>query len=159
MYEPEMFKIYARQVEDQLKACSNLEETFTLLTNHTTTLDPIQGVPVSKFFKLYDVLEFGCEQDNLLSERQLKKIPELLSNETRKKLANAMLKRVYEDPKMLLHFANNAKQSFNVVYPNLFPPAWKESSSGSFTFYYNGLLEITQRLLEDAKQRNEGTSV
>jgi len=70
-----------------------------------------------------------------------------------------MLKRVYEDPKMLMHIANNAKQSFNVTYPNLFPPAWKESNAGSFTFYYNGLLEITLRLLEDSKQRNEANSI
>ena len=142
-----------------MKGCSNIEETLTMLTNHTTMLDPIQGEPVSKFFKLYDVLEFTNEQDNLTSDRQLKKSPEIISNETRQKLAHAMLKRVYEDPKMLMHFANNAKQSFNVTYPNLFPPAWKESNAGSFTFYYNGLLEITLRLLEDSKQRNEANSI
>lgn len=69
-----------------------------------------------------------------------------------------MLKRVYEDPKMLLHFANNAKQVFNVTYPNLFPPAWRASSTNSFTFYYNGLLEMTLRHLEDTKQRNQPNS-
>jgi len=54
-----------------------------MLSNHTTMLDPIQGEPVSKFFKLYDVLEFTNEQDNLTSDRQLKKSPEIISNETR----------------------------------------------------------------------------
>jgi hypothetical protein len=94
---------------------------MSVLTNNSTTLDPITGENVSKFFKLYDVLEFACEQDNQMSERLVKELPPIINMETRHKLANAMLRRIYEDPKMVLHFANNPRQSFNVVYPNLFP--------------------------------------
>jgi hypothetical protein len=94
---------------------------MSVLTNNSTTIDPITGENVSKFFKLYDVLEFACEQDNQMSERLVKELPPIINMETRHKLANAMLRRIYEDPKMVLHFANNPRQSFNVVYPNLFP--------------------------------------
>lgn len=61
IHEPEMFKIYAQQVEQRLEGVKSIEEILTVLTNNTTTLDPIKGEPVSKFFKLYDVLEFAIE--------------------------------------------------------------------------------------------------
>lgn len=39
---------------------------------------------------------------------------------------------------MLLHFAQNHEQIFNVAYPDLFA----SETSADFKYYYNGLLEI-----------------
>jgi hypothetical protein len=49
-----------------------------------------------------------------------------------------MLQQINSDPKMLLHFAQNHEQIFNVAYPDLFA----SETSADFKYYYNGLLEI-----------------
>ena len=74
----------------------------------------------------------------------------LLSTEVRHLLAKAMLQQVESDPKMLLHFAQNHEQIFNVSYPSLFA-----SDNHEFKYYYDGLLDILEKQIQDSKQRHD----
>ena len=152
LYDHDMNASFAYDVERICERSNSVELIVDELVKHTTTLEPLTGRHVSKFFQLFDVLEFGSEFFEKFSSSQKNDRP-LLTYETRKALADALLLRVKQDPKILLHFSNSPKEVFHIAYPHLFPPA-KAAHKNSFTFFYDGLLQVLLSQMQMAKQRH-----
>ena len=114
------------------------------------------GNKESKFMHIFEVLDYAEQKYRDLQDFDKKGPPQsLLSEETRRKLADALIKYVENDPKQLLHFAQNPNNFFNIVYPNLFPPQSSNSQKNQLK-YYDELLEVMAKQLQDLKHRHNG---
>lgn len=149
-----MYKIYANELESLI---GDLESSKVLPVLHqiSTYINPMHGNKESKIMHIFEVLDYAEQQYRDLQDFNKKEPHQsLLSEETRRKLANALIKYVENDPKQLLHFAQNPNNFFNIVYPNLFPP--QSNNSYQFKFYYDTLLEVMAKQLQDLKHRHNG---
>jgi hypothetical protein len=92
-YDEEMFASLAKDIEDLLQplATKTNGEVLRALQKQSTCLDALHGDKISKFYKLYDCLDFALSQDNQKPERLVAELPYLLSPATRHMLARAML--------------------------------------------------------------------